>query len=158
VSIAKRFGMYSRYLSSCILLNMSLKIYLLRHGETEYSQRGAYCGALDAELTAEGHLMAQAFAEAYRRIPWTDVYVSPMALGKIENRKTFGSTTKRITCAGKPIRPGIHRPMAKLPFKSLAAHSRSSLKSSPNLKAVTCWWYPIRPQYASSSVACWEST
>ena len=57
---------------------MSLKIYLLRHGETEYSQRGAYCGALDAELTAEGHLMAQAFAEAYRWIPWMDVYVSPM--------------------------------------------------------------------------------
>ena len=60
------------------IFNMSLKIYLLRHGETEYSQRGAYCGALDAELTAEGHQMAQAFAEAYRSIPWTDVYVSPM--------------------------------------------------------------------------------
>ena len=51
-----------------------------------------------------------------------------------------------------------HRPMAKLQFKSLAAHSRSSLKSSPNLRAATCWWYPIRPQYASSSVACWELT
>jgi broad specificity phosphatase PhoE len=57
---------------------MSLKIYLLRHGETEYSQRGAYCGILDAELTAEGHQMAQAFADAHRTIPWTDVYVSPM--------------------------------------------------------------------------------
>ena len=57
---------------------MSLKIYLLRHGETEYSQRGAYCGALDAELTTEGHQMAQAFADAYCSIPWTDVYVSPM--------------------------------------------------------------------------------
>jgi len=39
---------------------MSLKVYLLRHGETEYSQSGAYCGALDAELTAEGHQMADA--------------------------------------------------------------------------------------------------
>ncbi|MGZ8225297.1 MAG: histidine phosphatase family protein [Methylococcaceae bacterium] len=58
--------------------SVSLKIYLLRHGETAYSQRGAYCGALDAELTAEGRQMAQAFAEAYRTIPWTDVYVSPM--------------------------------------------------------------------------------
>ena len=57
---------------------MSLKIYLLRHGETEYSQRGAYCGALDAELTVEGQQMAQAFADAYRSIPWTDVFVSPM--------------------------------------------------------------------------------
>ena len=57
---------------------MTLKIYLLRHGETTYSQRGAYCGALDAELTPEGMEMAQFFAEAYRSIPWTDVYVSPM--------------------------------------------------------------------------------
>ncbi|MGJ0485750.1 MAG: histidine phosphatase family protein [Methylomicrobium sp.] len=57
---------------------MTLKIYLLRHGETTYSQRGAYCGDLDAELTSEGKQMAQCFAEAYRSIPWADVYVSPM--------------------------------------------------------------------------------
>lgn len=57
---------------------MSLKIYFLRHGETEYSQRGAYCGALDPELTPAGSQMAQAFADAYRSIPWAAVYVSPM--------------------------------------------------------------------------------
>ena len=57
---------------------MSLKIYLLRHGETEYSQKGTFCGAIDADLTAEGSQMAQFFAEAYRAIPWTAVYVSPM--------------------------------------------------------------------------------
>ncbi|MGR8981545.1 MAG: histidine phosphatase family protein [Gammaproteobacteria bacterium] len=57
---------------------MSLKIYLLRHGETEYSQRGAFCGDLDIGLTPEGNQMAQSFADAYRSIPWADVYVSPM--------------------------------------------------------------------------------
>jgi len=57
---------------------MSLKIYLLRHGETTYSRQGAFCGSLDAELTQEGTQMADAFADAYRMIPWTDVYVSPM--------------------------------------------------------------------------------
>jgi broad specificity phosphatase PhoE len=57
---------------------MSLKIYFLRHGETEYSQSGAYCGALDPELTPEGTLMAQAFADSYRSISWAEVYVSPM--------------------------------------------------------------------------------
>ncbi|MGZ8923582.1 MAG: histidine phosphatase family protein [Methylosarcina sp.] len=57
---------------------MSLKIYLLRHGETTYSQRGAFCGAIDADLTPEGMQMAQCFAEAYRSTPWTDVYASPM--------------------------------------------------------------------------------
>lgn len=57
---------------------MALKIYLLRHGETPYSQRGAYCGSLDIELTSAGEQMAQAFAKAYCAVPWLAVYVSPM--------------------------------------------------------------------------------
>lgn len=39
---------------------MSLKIYLLRHGETSYSQNGTYCGSIDPGLTVEGSQMAQA--------------------------------------------------------------------------------------------------
>lgn len=57
---------------------MSLKIYLLRHGETKHSRRGAYCGTIDPELTPEGHLMAQAFADAYSSQTWAGIYVSPM--------------------------------------------------------------------------------
>jgi broad specificity phosphatase PhoE len=57
---------------------MSLTLYFLRHGETTYSRTGGYCGALDPELTAEGLLMAQAFADAYQTLNWTDIYVSPM--------------------------------------------------------------------------------
>jgi len=57
---------------------LSLKLYFLRHGETLYSETGAYCGEVDAELTPEGAQMAEAFAEAYRSIPWTAAYVSPM--------------------------------------------------------------------------------
>jgi broad specificity phosphatase PhoE len=56
---------------------VSLKIYFLRHGETSYSKTGAYCGEVDAELTPEGLQMAEAFAQAYRSLPWTAVYVSP---------------------------------------------------------------------------------
>ena len=78
------------------ITNMSLKIYLLRHGETEYSQRGAYCGALDAELTAEGHQMAQAFAETYCSIRWTDIYVSPM---------------KRAIATAQPLCSALELPM-----------------------------------------------
>lgn len=57
---------------------MSLKLYLLRHGETIYSRTGRYCGELDPELTREGTLMAKAFADAYQDLPWAAVYVSPM--------------------------------------------------------------------------------
>jgi broad specificity phosphatase PhoE len=57
---------------------MSLTLYLLRHGETVYSQTGGYCGDLDPELTANGLQMAQAFAKAYSTLSWKAIYVSPM--------------------------------------------------------------------------------
>lgn len=56
---------------------MSLNLYFLRHGETAASRVGGYCGELDIELTPIGHEMAKAFAEAYRSLPWTAIYVSP---------------------------------------------------------------------------------
>jgi broad specificity phosphatase PhoE len=57
---------------------MSLTLYLLRHGETIYSQSGNYCGDLDPELTPAGVQMAAAFAKGYGSIPWSAIYVSPM--------------------------------------------------------------------------------
>ena len=57
---------------------MSLRLFLLRHGETEFSKTGGYCGDLDPELTAEGLEMAQQFADAYRTMKWEAAYVSPM--------------------------------------------------------------------------------
>ncbi|UFP92642.1 histidine phosphatase family protein [Gloeobacter morelensis] len=57
---------------------MSLRVHFLRHGETIYSRTGGYCGELDPELTAEGELMAAAFAAAHRSTPWDALYVSPM--------------------------------------------------------------------------------
>ncbi|WP_013323707.1 histidine phosphatase family protein [Gloeothece verrucosa] len=57
---------------------MSLTLYFLRHGETNYSRTGSYCGVLDPELTPEGKEMAQAFANKYKSVPWSAIYVSPM--------------------------------------------------------------------------------
>ena len=57
---------------------MSLQVYFLRHGETEYSESGGYCGSIDPDLTAEGKQMAECFAKAYRTLAWDAVYSSPM--------------------------------------------------------------------------------
>jgi len=75
---------------------MGLKIYLLRHGETAFSQSGAYCGSLDPELTAEGSLMAQAFADSYRSTFWTEVYVSPM-------KRAIATAQPLCTAVGLPM-------------------------------------------------------
>lgn len=57
---------------------MTLNLYLLRHGETTFSQSGNFCGETNAELTSEGTQMAQSFAEVYQKLNWSGVYVSTM--------------------------------------------------------------------------------
>lgn len=57
---------------------MPLKLYLVRHGETTFSQTGGYCGVLDIELTEAGQAMAQAFADHYKNLPWEAIYCSPL--------------------------------------------------------------------------------
>jgi probable phosphoglycerate mutase len=67
---------------------MNLKLYFLRHGETEYSKTGGYCGDIDPELTDEGRQMAEAFAASHKNDSWRAVYASPM---------------KRTVATAKPI-------------------------------------------------------
>lgn len=57
---------------------MSLNLYFLRHGETTHSRTGGYCGFIDPELTPSGLEMAQAFADAYKELPWAAIFTSPM--------------------------------------------------------------------------------
>lgn len=57
---------------------MALNLYLLRHGETTFSQNGNFCGETDAELTTAGIQMAESFANVYKQLQWKGVYVSPM--------------------------------------------------------------------------------
>lgn len=57
---------------------MPLKLFLMRHGETTFSQTGGYCGVLDVELTEAGQAMAQAFADAYQSLAWEAIYCSPL--------------------------------------------------------------------------------
>ncbi|MHC5861474.1 histidine phosphatase family protein, partial [Nostoc sp.] len=57
---------------------MTLNLYLLRHGETTFSQSGNFCGETDAQLTTEGMQMASGFADVYQSLLWEAVYVSPM--------------------------------------------------------------------------------
>jgi broad specificity phosphatase PhoE len=58
---------------------VSLKLHLLRHGQTPFSRDNMFCGAgLDPELTADGSAMARAFAEAYQHVSWKAIFASPL--------------------------------------------------------------------------------
>jgi probable phosphoglycerate mutase len=58
---------------------MSLRLYFLRHGQTELSREDSFCGSgLDPALTPDGREMAQAFNDAYRGKSWLAVYSSSL--------------------------------------------------------------------------------
>ena len=57
---------------------MALNLYFLRHGETLASKTGGFCGTSDVDLTPEGIMMAQNFADAYKSVPWKAIFSSPM--------------------------------------------------------------------------------
>jgi broad specificity phosphatase PhoE len=57
---------------------VSLTLYFLRHGQTEYSRNNSFSGSIDSELTPEGLEMAKAFADSYSSMDWTAIFSSPM--------------------------------------------------------------------------------
>jgi probable phosphoglycerate mutase len=75
---------------------MSLHLYFLRHGETESSQTGTYCGFTDVDLTESGTAMAQAFADKYQRLDWQAVYASPL-------KRTVATATPLCEATGQTM-------------------------------------------------------
>ena len=53
-----------------------LKLYLLRHGETEFSRGDRFCGDIDAPLTDTGARMGEQFADAYGDLRWQAIITS----------------------------------------------------------------------------------
>jgi len=73
---------------------MSLSLYLLRHGQTEFSRDNMFCGSgLDPDLTSDGTEMAAAFASSYKATTWQAVYVSPL-------RRTVATATPLCNALG----------------------------------------------------------
>jgi broad specificity phosphatase PhoE len=86
---------------------MTLSLYLLRHGETVYSRSGGFCGEIDPELTPEGIQMAHAFADAYKDVPWTAIYTSPM-------KRTIA--TVQPLCEAVGIQPKIREELKEIRY------------------------------------------
>lgn len=59
------------------MLATMLELYLIRHGQTDYSRENRFCGTSDPPLNAIGSRMADAFADAYACVSWDAIYASP---------------------------------------------------------------------------------
>lgn len=74
-----------------------LSLYLLRHGETEFSRGDRFCGDIDAPLTAVGALMGQMFADAYGDVPWRAIVTSTRRRTQATAQPMAARTGHRIT-------------------------------------------------------------
>jgi len=58
-------------------MSADLRLYLVRHGETEWSLSGQHTGRSDIPLTGHGEEEARALASCFRDIPFGHVLTSP---------------------------------------------------------------------------------
>lgn len=57
---------------------MKTRFYLIRHGETEWNQKGIYQGWTDIPLSEMGKKQADLLGKRFRKIPLDAIYVSPL--------------------------------------------------------------------------------
>jgi broad specificity phosphatase PhoE len=72
-------------------------LHLLRHGETELSADGTFCGEIDTQLSALGVEQAAQAAEYLVKLDLEAIYVSP----KVRARKTAEPTAKYLNLEPK---------------------------------------------------------
>jgi alpha-ribazole phosphatase len=54
-----------------------LSLYLVRHGQTDYSLNNRFCGAIEPPLNAVGMAMAEALGARYGNEGWAGIWSSP---------------------------------------------------------------------------------
>ena len=70
-----------------------LELFLIRHGQTDFSRENRFCGAIDPPLNDVGLRMADAFAAAYAHLEWNAIYTSP----RQRARQTADALARRVT-------------------------------------------------------------
>src|SRR5689334_21099049 len=61
---------------------MSIRVFLVRHGETEWTLTGQHTGMTDIPLTENGRRIAGRLARVMRKLSFAKVLVSPLSRAK----------------------------------------------------------------------------
>ena len=71
---------------------MNQKIYLIRHGQTEWTISGQHTGITDIPLTAKGALEAECVGKRLQKQLFDKVLVSPLQRAKknVRNCRIYG--------------------------------------------------------------------
>ena len=111
---------------------MSLRLYLLRHGQTELSREDTFCGSgLDPELTAEGLDMARQFAEVYRLTQWKGIFTSAL-------KRTISTAQPLCDAIGMQSEP--HAELNEIAYGSWEGHTFVGLQTRPGTHQQMVSW------------------
>ena len=109
-----------------------MKIYLMRHGETDYNKNKMIQGQCDIELNEYGRELARITAEGLKEVPLDVVYTSPLIRAKetaqivIGDRKVLWIEEPRIQeiCFGEYEGKHCGRKKESKPRAITESHSR----------------------------------
>jgi broad specificity phosphatase PhoE len=77
------------------------RLYLIRHGETDWNRRGIHQGTTDVPLNDDGRAQAAALAEALRGVAFDAAYTSPLSRAVDTARIVLGpSAVPLVTLPG----------------------------------------------------------
>lgn len=79
------------------------RIYVIRHGETDWNRRGVLQGTADVPLNATGIAQAARLADALRAVPLDAAYTSPLARA----RATAAAVCATQVRAGRVVVPAV---------------------------------------------------
>ena len=68
-----------------------LELWLVRHGQTDFSRENRFCGSIDPPLSDIGQRMAEALGESHGKDKWDAIYCSP----SLRARQTATPLAKR---------------------------------------------------------------
>ncbi len=88
-------------------MDATLRLFLIRHGETSWSISGQHTGRSDLPLTAHGEQMACALAPVLDDVQFSRVLTSPWLRGAQYLR--VGRSRQRRRNRGGPGRMGLRR-------------------------------------------------
>ena len=104
-----------------------MKIYLVRHGETDWNQAGLLQGQTDIALNAQGLEQAREAAERLKEVPFEIAFCSPLIRAKrtaetiIGDRKITLTTDERL----RELNFGPWEGVDIRSIKDAASHARS---------------------------------
>jgi broad specificity phosphatase PhoE len=100
-------------------MSRAWSIYFLRHGDTDCTVDGTFCGRHDPSLNANGRKLAEAFAEAYRRPPWRKIFASTSA-------RAMQTAEPAAEAAGLPL--SLDPALCELDFGAWETRHRSEIQ------------------------------